>query len=461
MLTENILFNVLSNKEFFDRVYPHLKEEYFNEAVDRVIFSKIKDFESRYLKIPSINDLHLMVETDTNINEVVSNSIYTKLDEMKNIDLVSDVDFLVNETEKWAQDRALEGAILASVELMQKGGKNKGIIEDYVRDALAVQFDVSIGHDYFKDAEARFNHYNTAEDIIPFERCKTFNDMLCGGLRKKTLIVFTGGPNKGKSLFLCHTAAELLAMGKNVLYVSGEMSEMGLSQRIDSNLLEIKMDDLSPGLDKKLFMSKLKNLYKKSQGRLFIKEFSAGTASANHVRTLINEARRKMGVIIDAVVVDYLDLFLSTRLPAAAMSNTYLYLKALAEEFRGIAREYNIPVISAGQMNRTAANKSAAETDMDGTANSYGLPFTVDAQIAIIQNDELREQKKYLLKVLKTRFGKNNSEVYTVMSEIDYMRLVDPSDQERELPIHIKDKLRLQAEELRRKENESAFDFSN
>lgn len=461
MLIENIFAHMLGNPEFFRKVYPHLKKDYFSDTVDRIVFDKLKAYENKYQKVPSASDIKLMIETDTNISEVDSDNTYKYLDELRNTDLVSDIDLLVTETESWAQNRALELAILDSVDILQNPKKgSKGMIEDKIKDALSVQFSVEIGHDYFKDVEKRLEAYSSDEEKLPFNSTQELNVALNGGLRRKTLTVLMGRPNIGKTLWLCHMAADCMRAGLNVLYITGEMSEMtGITRRIDANLLDMDMDQLSSKVDRKLFLSGVKGLFEKSTGRLITKEFPPGTASAHHIKSVIQEIRQKKGIKIDVVFVDYLNLFQSYRLPASAMSNSYLYVKAVAEEMRALAVEFDVPVVTATQINRSSSNAAADTLDMTGTSESFGIPMTADFMGGIIQTPELFEQGKYLFKVIKSRFGDNINEVYTLMVNRSRMRLSDPKGEEKAVPIHIKDRLAQQAKEAAKKANDSAFVF--
>ena len=461
MLIDNLFAYILTNKDFYRRTFPNIKKEWFTDLTDRIIFDKLKSYDSARGKIPTISDLKLMIETDSNISEVDSDDAYKRLDSMKDVELVGDIDLLVDETEKWAQDRALELAILDGINILEnpKNG-TRGQIEEKVRDALAVQFDIRIGHDYYKDVEARLEAYQTDEEKMPFNSTAALNEATKGGLRKKALFVFMGRPNIGKTLWLCHMAAECMRAGQNVLYVTGEMAEMtGITRRIDANMLDIAMDDLSSRIDKRHFLTKIKECYNRSKGRLIVKEYPPGTATSHHIRSLIQEIKLKKGVTIDVVFIDYLNLFQSHRLPASAMSNSYLYVKAVAEELRGLAVEFNVPVVTATQINRGSSNATATELDMTGTSESFGIPMTADFMGGIIQSPELFEQCKYIVKVIKSRYGDNINEYYTVGVDRARMRLFDLEDAEKEIPVHVKDKLLFQQREANKKLSEDSFDF--
>jgi len=446
MLTENLFYHLVESEDFWRIVYPHIKLEYIVENIDRILFQKIKMYESMYTKRPKWADLKLLVESDTKISEKDTQDAFDRIEEYRNTDQVGDLKLLIDETEKWAQTRALELAILESVDIIQDPKKaNKGLIQDLIKDALCVQFQVSIGHDYFKDAPARLEAYTTDDEVIPFKFTQTLNEMMNGGLRKSSMFIYCAPPNKGKTLILCDNASQLVAAGLNVLYVSGEMAETMISKRVDANLLDIDMDNLSSKVDKKQFMSGIKDLYEKSCGRLIVKQYPAGTATIHHIRALIQEIKLKKGIDIDVLVLDYLNLFASTRLPSSAMTNTYLYVKAVAEEFRGLCVELNIPCITATQINRGATNAAPDAVDMTGISDSFGIAMTADFMAAIIQTPELFEQSLYLLKVIKSRFKDNINEIYTIGVDRPKMRLEDVDDSRKQVPINVKDQLAAQA----------------
>lgn len=446
MLMENMFHSLIEDVDVWRIVYPHLKEEYIVENIDRILFKKIRQYETMYNKRPKWSDLKLLLESDTKISEKDTEDAFARVEEYRNVDKVGDPKLLVDEIENWAQTRALELAILESVDIIQDQKKgNKGLIEDLIKQALAVQFQVSIGHDYFKDAPARLEAYMTDEEVIPFKFTHTLNEMMNGGLRKSAMFIYCAPPNKGKTLVLCDNAAQLVAAGLNVLYISGEMAETMISKRVDANLLDIDMDNLSSKVDKRQFMTGIKDLYEKSCGRLIVKQYPAGTANIHHIRALIQEIKLKKDITIDAIVLDYLNLFASTRLPASAATNTYLYVKFVAEEFRGLCVDLNIPCITATQINRGGANAAPDAVDMTGISDSFGIAMTADWMAAIIQTPELFEQSKYLMKVIKSRFGDNINGIYTIGVERSKMRLHDLEESERAVPIHIKDQLAAQA----------------
>lgn len=462
MLIENIVHNLVENSEFFRKTFPHLKREYFDNPIDQLIFDKITFFENKYSKVPHWSDLKLLFETDVNISESDTDHAVSLIESYRKTERVNDISLLITETESWAQTRALELAILGSVDILQDPKKgNKGMIEELIKQALAVQFAVNIGHDYFKDAPARAESYMENEEVIMFPSCNELNVMMNGGLRKASMFIYCGRPNIGKTLILCDNTSQLLKAGLNGLYISGEMKDTLITKRVDANLLDITMDDLGPNLDKTLFMNRVKGAYEKSYGRLITKQYPAGTATIHHIRALIHEIKQKKGITIDFIVLDYLNLFASCKLPASAMSNTYLYVKAVAEEFRGLAMEFDIPIITATQINRSNANAAPDALDMTGISDSFGIAMTADFMCGIIQTPELFKMGKYLMKVIKSRFGDNINEVYTVGVQRQHMRLHDVADDQKEIPIHLKDKLAQQAREASEGKPVNPFDFGD
>lgn len=441
MILQLIFKNLLSNTEFFKKSYPYLKEEYFSERVEKEVYKKIKFFHEQFKKLPKNTDIKILTDTDPNISEELTDEIQTYLTELNENQDSIDEDLLLKKTEEFCQNRALEIAILESVTILQESPKDKHSIEEKVRKALSVEFDVRLGLDFFRDAPYRYSKYSEEEEIIPCGT-KALDVLLNGGFRKKAFHCFLGRVNIGKSLWLCHLGAVLLAQGKNVVFVSGEMSEDMISKRIDANLLDIAVNDLNKNLDKKVYLSKIKEVYAKTKGKLIVKEYPTSSANTIHLGNLLNEIKTKRGWSPDVLIVDYLNIFASHKLTSAASLNSYHYIKTVAEEMRALAVEYDLALITASQVNRTSANIGSDKMDMTATSDSFGLPMTADWMCAIIQSPELFEQKKFIVKNIKSRFGSNINQVVTVGVEYDKMRIVDLPEDQQEIPIHLKDKLR-------------------
>lgn len=460
MLISNMFSSLIKSDEFFRTVYPHLKTEYFTEVLDKNVLAKIKTYYDLYNKVPTLSVLKLLIENDNDLSQETTDDLIKRLVEIHKVEKVSDEKLLIDEVEKFVQNRALENAILSSVEIIQDPTKSRGAIREKIDEALAIQFVVNVGHDYFKDARSRLESYSEIEESMPLDILK-INEAMGGGLVKKSLFLYAAPPNKGKTLWMCHNAASLLKSGKNVLYISSEMSEKAISKRIDANLLDIEMKELSIGLDKSKFKSRLKGIFDKTKGKLIVKQFPTGTCTSNHIKALLHEIKLKKGFVPDVIVLDYINIFASSRLPAAAMSSPYIYIKAICEEMRAIAVEFDCCVLSAVQNNRGSVKKTT-DVGLDDMADSFGIAMTADWVGALIQTEELREMCKYLIKTVKTRFDENNDKVYTVGVVFNKMRLTNLDDSEQEIPLHIKDQLKVQQKKKVEKETtESLFDFSD
>ena len=441
MLLTNLFYHLVNDSDFFRIVYPHLNDDYFIEKNHKVSFNKIKEYYEKYGKKPSINDIKLLIETDNSVTEKDSEDAYEFLANLKKIEKVDDIKLLIKQVESWCQSRALELAILEGVEIIQTG-KTKGSIKDKIEKALAVEFDVKIGMDFFKDAPARYDKYIMEEEVIPTD-IEMLNILLNGGFRKKAIHCFNGRVNIGKSAILCSLASCFLKQGRNVVYISGEMSEDMISKRIDANLLDIPVNNLNKNLDKKVYLSKIKEIFSKTQGKLIVKEYPTGSANSNHISNLLNEIKTKRGFTPEVLILDYLNIFGSSKLNANASLNSYQYVKSIAEEMRGIAVNFDLAFITATQINRSNFNNN--DLDMTSTSESIGLAATMDFMAGIIQPPELFEQRKYLFKNIKSRFDSNINQVVTVGIDYNKMRLTNLDDQQQEIPVYMKDKLKQSA----------------
>lgn len=449
MLIENIFHSLLTSSKFYGIVNPHLSERYFSDTEHNIVYKKIKEYSEtkfvvgmidRISKQPTISDIKLLIDTDNNITESDTRLCYDFLDSLKNIEAVDDEKLLIKQTENFCQNRALEIAILDSVEIIQDPTKAKGGIEDKIKAALAVEFDVKIGMDFFSDAPLRYDKYIEEEDCIS-TGLETMDLALNGGWRRKSIHLFLAGTNVGKTLVKCHFAAAALERGLNVLYISGEMSEDAISKRIDANLLDMPVNDFNKNLDKTVYLSKIKKIYDKTKGKLVVKEYPTGHANANHIRNLLNELKQKRGFVPDVVFLDYLNIFSSCRLKSDAAIQSYQYIKHVIEEMRALATEFNFALVSSTQTNRQG-QKAGADTNMTNTSDSHGTNMTADAIIALISSEELFAAHKFILKILKSRFLDNINACYTIGVDRPKMRLVDLPPEEQEIPIHVKDALK-------------------
>lgn len=458
MLLEKMFNLLLKNGEFFSIVFLHLNEDYFAESEQLTVFRKISEFYEQYQKQPSVHDVKLLLETDTSISEEQTDEAYTFLDQVDTCALDIRFEALVKETEKWCQQRALELGILESVEIITNKKESIGKIEEIIKKALSVCFDVHIGHDYFDDAAQRLKWYYDDEEVIPFD-IEALNTATGGGLRRKALGVFMAPPKRGKSLFLCHSAASFIRSGQNVLYLTCELSEKMISKRIDANLLDIEMGELNPRLDKNKFKDRFKKVFSQSHGKLIVKEYPSGTLTSNHIRNLLRELKGKKDFIPDVIIIDYLNICASSTLSSQLVGNTNLYVGKIVIEMRAIAQEYDVAMLSAVQNNRGSVKKGT-ETGMDDLADAFSIAMNVDWGGAIIQSDELRDMRKYLIKTVLTRWDENANDVYTIGVEYSKMKLLNLDESEQEIPQHIKDKLKYEEDQRRAVEEHSAFDFS-
>jgi len=396
-----ILRNLIFNEEYSRKVIPFIEPDYFEERKEKVIFEEITSFIVKYDSAITIEALNIEVEnrtdlTDTELNEI--RDINRSLDD-------SPVDFhwLTDTTEKWCRDRAIYLALMESIQLADGKDDKKGrdAIPSILSDALAVSFDNNIGHDYLLNYEERYEYYHKKEDKIEFD-LEYFNKITKGGLPNKTLNIALAGTGVGKSLFMCHHASSVLLQGRNVLYITMEMAEEKIAERIDANLLNVPIQDLTD-LPKPMFDKKVTNLSKKTQGQLIIKEYPTASAHSGHFKTLLNELSLKKSFRPDIIFVDYLNICASSRYKANSGVNSYSYIKAIAEELRGLAVEANVPIVSATQTTRSGF--ASSDVDLTDTSESFGLPATADLMFALISTEELEELNQIMVKQLKNRYN--------------------------------------------------------
>jgi replicative DNA helicase len=458
-LDQNHIFTgLLTQPSFYRKVIAYLDEDFFDDT-EALVLRKIKDYAAEFKKQATPADVRILLQSDMDITEGETQAAIEYVNNVKNLEKIDD-DLLFKETENFCKERAFENVLRKGTILMvegeQKDGVTKGMLPELFRKALSLSFVTSLGHDYFRDAPERYKHYTSEEEILS-STIPTVDKALGGGYRRKSLYMFLGRTNIGKTLWLCDQAVSLMKSGLNVLYVTGEMAEELIGQRLDANILNYEMGELGLELGKKEYLSRVRDLYSKTAGRLKIKEYSPGACNALSLQTLIQEYKLKEDFMPDVIILDYINLFGSFRLPAHAMSNTYLYTRTVTEEMRGLAREIGAVMISATQTNRDGAEQGE-NTGMGDTADSYGLPMTVDWMGAIIQNDELFRMMKYLLKCIKSRFGDNINSVYTVGVDRSHMKLYELPEEEHELPQNIKDHLAYQAAMAKAQKNNEAIE---
>ena len=395
-----ILSRLLYNEEYTRKVIPFIRQEYFSDHTERTIFKTINDYVEKYNNNPSIESLNIDIQKAV-LNEDQHKTIQGYLSELSSSE--SDFQWLVDETEKWCKDRAIYNAIFSGIQIIDGKSKDQTpeAIPDILSNALAVSFDTQVGHDYIEQSSERFDFYHTVEEKIPFD-LEFFNKITKGGMPNKTLNIVLAGTGVGKSLFMCHVAAASLMQSKNVLYITLEMADKKIAERIDANLMNISLDDLHD-LPKRMFESRIEKIQKKTHGQLIVKEYPTASAHCGHFRALFNELALKKSFRPDIVFVDYLNICSSSRFKMGASINSYSYIKSIAEEMRGLAVEFNIPIMSATQTTRSGF--VSTDIGLEDTSESFGLPATADLMFAIISTEELEKLNQMLVKQLKNRYN--------------------------------------------------------
>ena len=397
-----ILKNIYKNETYMRKVLPFLNSEYFHKEEDRKIFEVLKNFIVQYNEVPTAETIDAALQSEKN-EAMVHKKIMDSWTVIRNDPGTYNDKWLLDNTETFCQDKALYNAIMKSIGIMQdeKSTLGKGAIPDILSNALAVSFDPRVGHSFFDDYEKRFEYYHRVRERIPFD-LEFFNKITKGGIPKKTLNICLGGTGAGKSLFLCHYAAACLNQGKNVLYITLELAEEEIAKRIEANLFNLSFDDLMV-LDKASYIKKIESLRNNTQGELYVEEYPTASASTIHFKALLNELNLKKSFKPDIIFVDYINICTSARIKPGASVNSYTFIKAIAEELRGMAVEYDVPVFSATQTNRSGYDNS--DVDLTNTSESFGLPATADFMFAIISTEELRELNQLMIKQLKSRYG--------------------------------------------------------
>ena len=390
---------------------------------DRLLFKEVADFLLKYGEQPTFDALDIEISNIRGTTDDTVKQMRETLRTLNDDTEKTNEDWLIDNTEKFCQEKAIYNAVLDSIQILDNKSKNdKGAIPKILSDALAVSFDSHIGHDYLENSDERFEFYHRKEERIPFD-LEYFNKITKGGLPQKTLNIALAGTGVGKSLFMCHVAASCMVQGKNVLYITLEMAEEKIAERIDANLLNVTVDDLMQ-LPKDLYDKKVTKVREKTTGKLIIKEYPTASASVTHFRTLLNELNLKRSFIPDIIFVDYLNISCSSRIKSGSNINSYTYVKAIAEELRGLAVEYNLPIVSATQTTRSGFTSS--DPGLEDTSESFGLPATADFMFALISSEELEELGQIMVKQLKNRY--NDPTYYkrfTVGIDRSKMRLFD------------------------------------
>lgn len=402
MLEQTILANLLYNEEFCRKTIPYIKEEYFDDVATKKIFSSFVDYVAEYKEPPSIEALKITLDKRKDLNEETFKNVITTIDGLK-VDKDTNQEWLLTETEKFCQDKDLFNSIRKAILILDGQDKehDKGAIPKLLSDSLGINFDSHIGHDYLEDFDERYEFYHRKEERLPFD-IEMLNKITKGGLPRKSLTVFLASTGVGKSLVMCHMAAASMMYGKNVLYITAEMAEERIAERIDANLLDCTLDDLRD-MPKHSYDKKIARIKEKTVGKLVVKEYPTGVGHAGHFRHLLNELRLKKNFVPDIIFIDYLNICASSRIKGAAAANTYIVVKSIAEEIRGLAMEFNMPIVSATQANREGYNNT--DMDLTNTSESIGLPQTVDCMMALISSEELESMGQIMFKQLKNRWG--------------------------------------------------------
>lgn len=400
-IEQTILSNLIHHEDYMRKAFPFLKEEYFQEHNTKIIFRHVSDFINKYNALPTKDALEIAFHNDKNIPEDMFSDVMNMVNEFEKEE--TNLEWAINETEKYCKDRAVYNAIVTSISILEGRDKihSKDGIPSLLQEALGVCFDTSIGHDYIDDALERYDFYNRIEDRIPFD-LGYFNAITKDGLPRKTLNIALAGTGVGKSLFMCHVASSCLKQNKNVLYITLEMAEERIAERIDANLMDTPIDQLKD-IPKNIFENRVKKITDKTQGRLIIKEYPTASAHVGHFKALLNELSLKRNFKPDIIFIDYLNICSSARFKPSSNVNSYMMVKSIAEELRGLAVEYNLPIVSATQTTRGGYGNT--DVELTDTSESFGLPATADFMFALISTEDLEKMGQIMVKQLKNRYN--------------------------------------------------------
>ena len=430
-LEQTILRNLITDEKYMRKVLPFIKPDYF-EGIYRILFREAGKFVAKYNKLPNAEAFKIELDNADKLNDEQYNLAMDIVPQLFTGEKVDDK-WLIDTTEKWCQDRAIYLAIMESISIID--GKHeqltKGALPDLLTKALGVGFDLKVGHDYVENAGERYEFYHTEEDRLPFD-LEYFNSITKGGVPRKTLNIALAGTGVGKSLFMCHVASSALVQGFNVLYITMEMAEERIAERIDANLLDVPIDQLDK-ISKDRFSLMVSNIAKKTTGKLIIKEYPTGSAHSGHFRALLNELKLKRQFEPDLIFIDYLNICASSRMKGMGGAiNSYSYIKAIAEELRGLAVEFDIPIFSATQTTRSGYSNS--DIGLEDTSESFGLPATADLMFALISTEELEQQGQFMVKQLKNRYNDpTQHKRFVIGVDRSKMRLFDVEDNQQTL----------------------------
>ena len=395
-----ILRNLLNDETYARRTLPFLKPEYFDDFSERKVYQEISEFINKYNSLPTKETLLIDIDKQKISDDEFDrcSKIISELEKEE-----TDKKWLIETTEKFCQEKAIYNAIMNSIQILDGRDKNhdKGSIPQLLSNALAVSFDPNVGHDFLNDIDERYDFYHRVEERIPFD-IEYMNKITKGGIPKKSLNIILAGTGVGKSLAMCHFASANLLNGKNVLYITMEMAEEKIAERIDANLLNVTVDDLVK-LPKQAYEAKIERVRGKTSGKLIIKEYPTACAGSGHFRHLLNELKLKKSFVPDIIYIDYLNICISSRIKSGSQVNSYTLVKAIAEELRGLAVEFNVPIVSATQTTRSGYSNS--DVGLEDTSESFGLPATADFMFALISTEELQDLNQMMVKQLKNRYA--------------------------------------------------------
>ena len=428
-MPEVILRNFFTNEQYMRQVVPFMDPAYF-DGVHKELFKEFARYVAAYNGIPSLASFRISLSESESMTETQYTQAQELLPTLFEADNDTELQWLLDQTEKFCQDKALFNAVMESISIIDGKHKSlgKGALPDILSKALSVSFDTNIGHSYLDDAESRYEFYHQVEERVPFD-LDYLNKITKGGLPNKSLNIVLAGTGVGKSLFMCHAAAGALSMNKNVLYVTMEMSEERIAERIDANLLDTDLDNIEK-LTREAFVNKVSTVAAKTQGKLIIKEYPTGQAHSGHFRALLNELKLKKKFVPDVIYIDYLNICSSSRIKGLGGSvNTYSFIKSIAEELRGLAVEFDVPIVSATQTTRSGYGNS--DPGLEDTSESFGLPATADLMLALVSNDELEKLGQVMVKQLKNRYSDpNNHKRFVLGINRAKMRLFDVEEAE-------------------------------
>ena len=404
-LEKKILKHLIYDEEYTRKVLPFIKSEYFGDQSEKVLFEQIQFYVTKYNAMPSREALEIEIDNRANLTDDQHKSTGQLIKEISAEEITNDRDWLIDETETFCQEKAIYNGIMRSIQILDnkntKESLDKGSIPTILADALSVSFDHHVGHDFLDDAENRYDFYHKVEKRIPFD-LDYLNRITKNGLPEKSLNIVLAGTGVGKSLFMCHCAAANLSIGKNVLYITLEMAEERIAERIDANLMNIEVDRLT-AMPKDAYLKKIERIHEKTTGKLIIKEYPTASANVNHFKHLLNELKLKRQFIPDIIYIDYLNICSSARMKMGNSVNSYTYIKAIAEELRGLAVESKLPIVSATQTTRSGY--ASSDVDLTDTSESFGLPATADLMFALISTEELEDLNQIMVKQLKNRYN--------------------------------------------------------